>query len=338
MEIEKDKLVCYHANCLDGFAAAYAAWCYFGESAHYIPVQYGTNICQSIFDYLEEKEGYDIEESVDAMPLLMEFASLHIVDFSISIEELEDLSPYIDSIFIIDHHETAYKKLALFNHRDIRKECTIQFIFDNEKSGVVLTWEHFFPNLAPPIELLMIQDRDLWQFKYEDTKSFTLGLFLEKTDFVHWDSLFHFRIMSRNKRARDRYNPSQRENGETLRLITKGHILLEKQKSDINILTRHPQTRVIKGFVAAVVNANRFHISDIGEALGADYPFVAIFSINLFKNKLDISLRSNKSNKDCVNVAKIAEFFNGGGHANAAGFSVPLDQNTLKWLNNERSL
>jgi hypothetical protein len=34
-------LVLYHSNCLDGFTAAWAAWCKYGDSAEYVPVQYG---------------------------------------------------------------------------------------------------------------------------------------------------------------------------------------------------------------------------------------------------------------------------------------------------------
>lgn len=34
-------LVLHHANCADGFTAAWCAWRYFGDDAEYVPVQYG---------------------------------------------------------------------------------------------------------------------------------------------------------------------------------------------------------------------------------------------------------------------------------------------------------
>ena len=34
-------LVLYHDNCRDGFGAALAAWCRFGDTADYQSVQYG---------------------------------------------------------------------------------------------------------------------------------------------------------------------------------------------------------------------------------------------------------------------------------------------------------
>ena len=35
-------LVVYHGHCPDGFGAAYAAWLRLGESAEYVPAEYGS--------------------------------------------------------------------------------------------------------------------------------------------------------------------------------------------------------------------------------------------------------------------------------------------------------
>ena len=37
-------LVIYHANCADGFGAAFAAWLKFGDEAEYQAAQYGKPI------------------------------------------------------------------------------------------------------------------------------------------------------------------------------------------------------------------------------------------------------------------------------------------------------
>ena len=39
-----DSLILYHADCDDGFGAAYAAWLSLGDSAEYQPVYYGDQI------------------------------------------------------------------------------------------------------------------------------------------------------------------------------------------------------------------------------------------------------------------------------------------------------
>ncbi len=37
----RKSVVLYHADCNDGFAAAYAAWVALGEDEEYVPVKYG---------------------------------------------------------------------------------------------------------------------------------------------------------------------------------------------------------------------------------------------------------------------------------------------------------
>ena len=41
-----ENLVIYHADCPDGFGAAYAAWRHFGATASYSPAQYGRPIAR----------------------------------------------------------------------------------------------------------------------------------------------------------------------------------------------------------------------------------------------------------------------------------------------------
>ena len=36
-------LVIYHANCTDGFGAAFAAWLKLGDEAGYLPMEYNKN-------------------------------------------------------------------------------------------------------------------------------------------------------------------------------------------------------------------------------------------------------------------------------------------------------
>ena len=43
-QIDKDIIVIYHANCLDGLGSAYAAWLYFKDKAEYIAMQHGQKI------------------------------------------------------------------------------------------------------------------------------------------------------------------------------------------------------------------------------------------------------------------------------------------------------
>lgn len=120
--------VLYHANCKDGFGAAWAAYQHFGESAKYIPVQYS-----------------------EPLPEIEDGDNVFIVDFSYSRDILVPLSERCN-LTVIDHHKTAFEALTGLNFAT----------FDMNRSGAVLTYKHFFPDRTPPDLLFYIQDRDLW--------------------------------------------------------------------------------------------------------------------------------------------------------------------------------
>jgi nanoRNase/pAp phosphatase (c-di-AMP/oligoRNAs hydrolase) len=60
--------------------------------------------------------------------------------------------------------------------------------------------------------------------------------------------------------------------------------------------------------------------SDIGHELAKDNPFGATYYYD--GQKYIFSLRSDDNNPEAVDVSKIAKFYEGGGHKNAAGFEL----------------
>lgn len=151
--------VLYHANCFDGFGAAWAAKKYFDEvgttDVAYIPVAYGTNLP-------------DIDD--DSM--------VYIVDFSYPRDVLVKLRKRSRVLIVLDHHKTAEKDLEglKFAH------------FDMNKSGALLTWEYF--HNAPAPELIQhISDRDLWHFKLVGTQEVHAYLKSYNFDFDTWDRI-----------------------------------------------------------------------------------------------------------------------------------------------------
>lgn len=137
----KPTFVLYHANCPDGFAAAWAAWMSLGDAATYLPVSYG-----------------------QPLPEIPNEAVVYIVDFSFSRDVLTALDDRA-WVHVIDHHTTAEEALR-----------GLPFVtFDMSKSGAVLTWEHFHKEPVPEL-LLYIQDRDLWQWKMLRSKDINAAL------------------------------------------------------------------------------------------------------------------------------------------------------------------
>lgn len=81
-------LIIYHANCTDGFGAAFCAWLKFGDEAEYIPMNYGE---QSEFDVVNRE--------------------VYILDFSFPKEVMEHIFEYAERVIWLDHHATS-KQLA----------------------------------------------------------------------------------------------------------------------------------------------------------------------------------------------------------------------------------
>ena len=156
METLKDIVVIYHAQCTDGFGAAYAAWKKFGDTASYIPQKTQVEITAD----LQDKE-------------------IYVVDYSLSAAVQEALLKTNKSVVVIDHHLTAQEDVMSFE----------QNVFDLQHSGAVLTWHYFHPDTLVPELLLYVEDHDLWKFKLLHNREFGSALKQYQHEFTVWDEL-----------------------------------------------------------------------------------------------------------------------------------------------------
>jgi len=262
----QDAIVIYHADCLDGYGAAYAAWKKFGDSAEYIPAHYGNPP--------PDVTGKDV----------------YILDFSYPRETLLKMHMRARNLLVIDHHKTAQADLIELPFAK----------FDMAKSGCVLAWEHFHPEDKIPFGLEFIQDRDLWQFKYDRTRAFCEALrnLVEKS-FTDWDSEMDAPYCNL--------------------LAERGEDLLAVFNADIASLAKRAHTAKFVGTEFIACNAPAKYASELGNALAKSTGKpAAIYSYNGATHRWDYSLRSVGE----FDVSEIAKYFDGGGHKNAAGFSI----------------
>ena len=148
--------ILYHAECADGFGAAYAAWKVLGDKATYIPVNHGQD-----------------------PPELPADARVAIVDFSYKRDVILELAETVDELLILDHHTTAQDELAGLPFAT----------FDMEKSGARMAWEYWHPEEDVPDMIAYIEDKDLWLWNLEQSKEFTIALHSYPMEFEVWDRL-----------------------------------------------------------------------------------------------------------------------------------------------------
>lgn len=147
-------VVLYHAECADGFGAAWALWKRF-PSARYQAVKHGTPPPQDLAG-----------------------RRVLIVDFSYPRPTLEALAASTKDLAVLDHHITAQQALAGFPHA-----C-----FDQDRSGAVLAWDWAHDGPAPWL-LRYIQDKDLWRWNLPLSREINAALASYPLDFKVWDGL-----------------------------------------------------------------------------------------------------------------------------------------------------
>lgn len=147
-------LVLYHAECTDGFGAAWAIWKRY-PAAEFVPADHG-----------------------HPPPVSCAGRKVVIVDFSYPRPILEQMAKAAAAIQVLDHHITAKEALDGLPYVH----------FDLAKSGAVLAWEWAHGTAAPWL-LQYVQDKDLWAWKLPGSREVSAGLNSYPYDFQVWDSL-----------------------------------------------------------------------------------------------------------------------------------------------------
>lgn len=156
-------VVIYHANCNDGWAAAWAVHHFFQrrrqDPPRFIAAQHG--------------QPARLEDVVDKRVL--------IVDFSYPTNEVMQVERVSRSLLILDHHETARERLEGLPF------CR----FDMKRSGAGMAWDHFFPCETRPWFIDYVEDHDLWNNRLEKSGEVNAYLGTVGHNFCDWDQLLY---------------------------------------------------------------------------------------------------------------------------------------------------
>ncbi len=282
-------VVLFHANCSDGFGAAYSVWKALGDEPTYIPVGHGSPI-----------------------PSIQDGSRVYLLDFaSYGKEVFVDLSKRCQ-VIVLDHHKTALEKLKELPQAPIHfsiiedgfsKEFKpgIWVYFDLKRSGAMIAWNFFHPKVAAPELINYVQDRDLWAQALPLSAEVSSAIQSYPFDFKIWDEL------SKNMN----------------RVKDEGVILNRYFNLLVDTICNQAFEEEIDGYKVMSVNTAT-HYSEVGNRLLDLYPnspFAATFYYNALKTKC-YSLRSRGD----FDVSEIAKRFGGGGHPTAAGYQLAQKQ------------
>lgn len=274
---EKNILVLYHAECMDGYASAWATWKVFTNKAQYKAVRHNT-----------------------PLPDFSDGVELYIVDFCYPIEVLVSAAQRASKITVLDHHISAQKEVEAYQqHSTLPSNLEINFV--QSHSGCMIVWQYFQGDVEPPALLLHIEDHDLWRHQLPKTEAICKALYLRLP-----------------------MNFSAFEKIKLPTLQREGALLVKQQQLNVSRLLKARHQVTLNNNQGLAVNAPPMFSSDLGHELAEKS---GTFGLTYFyhgkRQCYECGLRSIGD----FDVSELAHEFGGGGHKNAAGFSV--DQATF---------
>jgi oligoribonuclease NrnB/cAMP/cGMP phosphodiesterase (DHH superfamily) len=283
----KDRpLIIYHANCADGFCAAWVAHVVFGDDADYVPAQYGES------------------------PPDVDGRKVYIVDFSYKRPVMRRILSEAHSVVVLDHHKTAQSELACIIDEFIMRSDLIAnppgselpvVHFDMGKSGGRLTWEHFFPGKPSSWLVDYTEDRDLWLWRLNWSKEISAFLGSMPRTFEAWNRL-------------DPLGPGS-EKWDTY--VDQGTAILRYQDQLIEAISKTAREIELGDHKILAANTSCL-FSEVAGKLAEGRPFGAAW----FQRSDNLYQYSLRSTTDGIDVSEVARHYGGGGHRGAAGFQI----------------
>lgn len=257
-------LIIYHANCRDGFTAAWVAHTYFkhrGQEVRLYPAYYGSEPPDVV--------GRDV----------------YVLDFSYPREDVLDMIDKARYFRLLDHHQTVEEAL--------RGLAEPEVLVDTRRSGARLAWDHFYP-LDPSAfsygsQLVnYVQDRDLWRWELPHSEEINAAIGSCEMTLENWDDLAS--QLASGAGTRD--------------LIYEGSIVLRVQNQQADRAANLSRVARIGDDEVPVVNATAFISETAHAMLQhyPDHPYVAVWYATRSKGYA-YSLRS-RPGFDVSEVAK----------------------------------
>lgn len=309
----KNPLVIYHANCADGFSAAWV-----------------------FYDHGRTAEvAYDFHPGIyNKPPPDVSGRDVYLVDFSYKRDVVAKMCETANNVILIDHHKTAIDDLGfIVDEGSPEFKHNFHWFVDIERSGAMLAWDYlhntkFFVNdpydidmmyrpgdnayEPPPLLLDHIQDRDLWKFKLAGTREISADVFSYEYTFENWDRLMKATGL------------------DLLKMTASGAAIERKHHKDIKELLNVAQRYLyIGGHRVPVASLPYTLASDAGHAMASGFEDGKAFAA-CYYDTADSRIFSLRSTDNGMDVSAIAVGYGGGGHKNAAGFKVPRDHDLAR--------
>ena len=269
----------YHGDCSDGTAAAAVLLKKF-PSIKLFPLKHS----------YEPTDFAPILEAVDMD------TTIYTVD---NVLGVETLLPLAKEVVSIDHHIGAKEEMEVL----AKKSANFTYVFNNDKSGASLAWMHFFGEETTPELVRLIQDFDIWQWKFGDRTKYASRFLIP---FVNQpDKLLSFF---------DADIETLLQNGRAVSDLADYMVETFIARAEPTFL-RVGETKV------PAFNAQHMFVSEIGRGLSEKLGS-AVIMFRIRGERVSMSLRSIEGQSPTA--LDLATTLGGGGHTHASGAFMPL--------------
>ena len=213
------------------------------------------------------------------------------------------LAEHVAQLIVLDHHVSARDRFtAIPGLADDLAADGHEIHFDLDHSGAMLAWRWLFGEETPPPMIAYVEDQDLWRWSLPDTREVNAVICAAPRTFEAWDALAARSVDD---------------------LASEGAPIVRSNRIEVEraLQSAHP-VRIGELRVEAV--NSRFQRAEIGHELAerATHGERCGAVYRMTGQRVDVSVYSIGE----FDVAAVAGRFGGGGHRNAAGFSVTLSE------------
>lgn len=214
-----------------------------------------------------------------------------IVDFSYPRDVLVDMKWKAADLHVLDHHKTAQADLEGLSY------CT----FDMNRSGAKMAEDWLGLGEQPIVSY--VQDRDLWRFELHRSREVNAFIGSLEQRFEEWSRA---NVMMQTPHGMER-------------VVDQGEALLRAVDRYCREMAKQARICILAGYQVLTVNAPYINTSElVGYLASQDNDSFAVGWFQRGDGKYQYSLRSRST----FDVSAVAKQFGGGGHRNAAGFTV----------------
>ena len=300
MEIPSDfiytlDIVLYHKNCADGTGGAWPFW------------------RENLVRY---KAGDVSIEGIThgQLPPDVTDKNVVIVDFCFPRKITLEMAKKAKIIVILDHHASAQRDL------EGKLPKNVFTIFDIKKSGAQIAWEFVYPQYQRPWFIDVIADRDLWVWTKPYSKDVSNALF--RNGYYSWEKFEWLLERSQTKKDVDemikKFVAMSKQDVE----IEKEIVAACKKAIMTELITPSGDKYKVK---LASCPSHKLR-SEVGNRLSEGCDFAVTWQYDFLLNEWWCSARASAQSP--VDLSLItAQFYRGGGHQKAAGFTITGGEN-----------